>query len=185
MSEQKIYLVPIGSIKKEILDNLRDDLTRIYTASIDIIPERPIPLLAYDSKRKQYNSSIILEELISKIRIAKDNQRVLGILDVDLYAGDLNFVFGQAQINEGFCVISITRLRQEFYGLPKDEDLFRLRVLKEAVHELGHTYGLGHCQKPKCVMHFSNSLLDTDIKDYRFCPVCKERIKEWLCNLEH
>ncbi len=67
------------------------------------------------------------------------------------------------------------RLRQEFYGLPRDEDLFRERALKEAVHELGHTYSLGYCPDPTCVMHFSNSLYDTDLKGWSFCSNCQER----------
>ena len=67
-------------------------------------------------------------------------------------------------------------LRQEFYGLPRDKNLFRERALKEAVHELGHTYGLGHCPDSTCVMHFSNSLPDTDLKGWKFCPDCQEKV---------
>ena len=73
-------------------------------------------------------------------------------------------------------VIALPRLRQSFYGLPDDEKLFLARAVKEAVHELGHTYGLGHCPDARCVMHFSNSLRDTDFKSHRFCGACRARI---------
>ncbi|RMD53346.1 MAG: archemetzincin, partial [Nitrospirae bacterium] len=97
---------------------------------------------------------------------------------VDLYADGLNFVFGEADILRGVAIISLTRLHQSFYGLPEDRGLFIERALKEAVHELGHLYGLRHCPDPHCVMHFSNSLLDTDKKSYKFCAICRRKLKE-------
>ena len=104
--------------------------------------------------------------------------RILGVVDVDIFAPGLNFVFGEADITGGKAIISLQRLRQEFYGLSQDQDLFQERVLKEAVHELGHTYGLMHCLNPACVMHFSNSLHDTDLKGWNFCPTCKVRLNQ-------
>jgi archaemetzincin len=106
------------------------------------------------------------------------DKRVLGVVDVDIFAPGLNFVFGEADIARRRAVISLKRLRKEFYGLPKNEDLFQERVLKEAVHELGHTYGFKHCSNPNCVMRFSNSLYDTDFKDWNFCPACKIRLNQ-------
>jgi archaemetzincin len=69
-------------------------------------------------------------------------------------------------------IIALPRLRQSFYGLPEDEALYHERAVKEAVHEMGHTYGLGHCRNRRCVMAFSNSLLDTDAKSRHFCARC-------------
>jgi len=60
--------------------------------------------------------------------------------------------------------------------LKSDESLFHQRIVKEAVHELGHAFGLNHCNNPICVMYFSNSLPDTDIKQYSFCDVCRTKI---------
>jgi archaemetzincin len=100
------------------------------------------------------------------------------VVDVDIFAPGLNFVFGEADITGKKAIISLQRLRQEFYSLPKNEELFHERVLKEAVHELGHTYGLKHCPNPACVMHFSNSLHDTDLKNYNFCPACKAQLNK-------
>jgi archaemetzincin len=103
-------------------------------------------------------------------------EKVLGIVDHDLYVPELNFVFGEA--SPSAAVISLTRLRQEFYNLPQDQSLFHKRTLTEAVHELGHTYGLGHCGNPKCVMFFSNSLIDTDRKGSKFCSKCKNNLRK-------
>ena len=98
------------------------------------------------------------------------------VSDVDLYVPGLNFVFGEADILKGIAIISLARLREEFYGLPSNEDLFKERALKEAVHELGHLYGLRHCTDPDCVMNFSNTLYDTDRKSCKFCFRHREAI---------
>lgn len=155
------------------------DKDRIKVAEMDMDLE-----FAYDAQRKQYLSSAILE----KLRTIKKSEceRLLVIVCVDLYVPGLNFVFGEADFQTKMALISTTRLREEFYGLPDNEQskmvsevepLFIERVTKEAVHELGHTYGLPHCANRKCVMHFSNSLGDTDYKSYLFCEDCKKRIK--------
>ncbi len=99
-------------------------------------------------------------------------EHVLAVTEVDLYAGDLNFVFGIAQPSGRACVISLFRL-----SLDADEERFRGRALKEAMHELGHTFGLGHCADPGCVMWFSNTLEETDRKGATYCPRCAETLR--------
>jgi len=98
---------------------------------------------------------------------------LLGVADVDLYVPSLNFVFGEADPSDRVAVISVTRLRQSFYGLRDDTALFLDRVGKEAVHELGHVFNLRHCTQPRCVKFFSNSLADTDWKEDDFCNRCR------------
>ncbi len=91
---------------------------------------------------------------------------------MDLYIPVLTFVFGEAQLSDGGAVVSTHRLRQEFYGLPADLELLRERLLKEALHELGHTYGLRHCPDYLCVMSSSNGVERIDLKRAEFCPAC-------------
>jgi len=133
-------------------------------------PTIPIPASAYDQQRGQYAGHEILAVLGRQD--LPDAECVLGTLDADCYAPGLNFIFGQASLDGRDAFIALPRLRPSFYGQPEDETVFHERVLKEAVHELGHTYGLSHCPDPKCVTHFSNSLYDTDFKDVQFCPRC-------------
>ncbi len=73
-------------------------------------------------------------------------------------------------------LIALPRLRERFYGARDDEALFFTRAAKEAVHELGHTYGLGHCGDRRCLMAFSNSLADTDDKGQEFCGRCQAHL---------
>jgi archaemetzincin len=168
-----ICLLPIGRIESRVLKAISSSLKEVFSCRVKQLQGLPLPKDAYNPGRKQYYSTLILKRLIR----SSPCDRVLAITDVDLYVPGLNFVFGEADVSRGVAIISLTRLRQEFYGLPPDSKLFLLRAAKEAVHEIGHTYGLGHCPDPRCVMHFSNSLHDTDVKSYRPCRRCLQRIK--------
>lgn len=167
-----IILVPIGDVNEAHLEVLKPSLEEIFGQEVQIGSRITIPDRSFYSERNQYLAFPIL----SVLSPPKSEARVLGVADVDVFAPGLNFVFGQADIADERALISLHRLRQEFYGLPEDENLFSDRARKEAVHELGHTYGLGHCPNSKCVMHFSNSLADTDLKGWNFCPTCQRKL---------
>jgi len=167
-----ILLVPIGPVQAGLLSNLTQPLAETFGLPCRIVAPIPIPPAAFNHRRGQYEGSRILAAL-ARLPLP-DAERVLGVVDADCYAPGLNFIFGQASIHGRDCFIALPRLRQSFYGLPEDEALFRQRMLKEAVHELGHTYDLGHCPDPRCVMHFSNSLYDTDGKKAEFCLHCTQ-----------
>jgi len=168
-----ILLVPLGPIPNDLLSSLVEPLAITFGVPCRVATVIPMPLASYDRRRGQYVGHGILVAL-SKLNVP-DAERTLGIIDADCYTHGLNFVFGQAAGHNAF--IALPRLRQSFYDLPEDEPLFRERVLKEAVHELGHTYGLSHCPDRRCLMHFSNSLRDTDVKGASFCPRCQTRVR--------
>jgi archaemetzincin len=135
------------------------------------------PTYLYDRHRKQWISDRILDWLLQNNN-PDDNTKVLAICDFDAYSDELNFVFGEAHFGGRVAAIYLPRLREEFYVRKSDTNmLFKQRVIKEAVHELGHVFGLTHCEKSKCVMHFSNSLQDTDFKDHKFCERCNKILK--------
>jgi len=169
-----IYLLPIGKISQTFFDKLGKDLKNRFDKDCQILKPQEHPDYAYNSSRGQYQAGRILER-ISELELSLGS-KVLGICDVDLYASGLNFVFGQAEMGDRDCVISIKRLNPKFWNKKPNEDFFYERILKEAVHELGHTFRLHHCPDAKCVMHFSNSLEDTDYKGSEFCEKCKSKL---------
>ena len=173
MGDMGILLVPVGKIDKEVMDWLRNDLNKIFKNQVWIGEGMPEPNYAYHHKRKQYLSTTILNAIQGQKEVAC-YERILGVVDHDLFVPELNFIFGQASPKAA--VISLTRLRQTFYHLPEDQTLFHQRILTEAVHELGHTFGLGHCGNPRYVMFFSNSLTDTDRKGLEFCRSCYSKL---------
>ena len=170
IEETKIILVAVGEVDRKVMDWLKNDRARVFNKQVSAGKGMPEPDHTFDRKRKQYSSTAVLNAIV-KQKDYMPYEKILGIVDHDLFVPELNFVFGQASPKAA--VISLTRLRQTFYHLPEDSNLFHQRVLGEAVHELGHTYGLQHCGNPKCVMFFSNSIMETDRKGPEFCKKCK------------
>lgn len=160
----------VGSVESGVLAHLIGPIGEAFRRVVRIDEPLEDPDFAYNPGRGQYLAMSILQRLHG-VRLA-DEEKLLGVVDRDLYVPDLNFVFGLADPTAGVALISLTRLRAEFYGQPPNGPLFLDRAVKEALHELGHTYGLRHCPDPDCVMHFSNSIEDTDRKRAVFCPHC-------------
>jgi archaemetzincin len=169
-----IYFVPIGEGEWDVLEPAMSVVEQVLGTPCRLGESLPHPDYAHNRQRDQYLAGAILRALREVEE--PDAERLLGVADLDLYAPGLNFVFGQATMGGRKAVIALPRLRQSFYGLPDDPELYQARVVKEAVHELGHTYGLSHCHDPRCVMSFSNSLRDVDRKSHTFCPACRARL---------
>jgi archaemetzincin len=170
----RIGVLPIGHIDETILLWIQEGWARIFSDIPCLVIEEKLRLRedAFDKKRKQYQSHAILNEVQSYAVKKTQVNCVLGVVDADIFVPELNFVFGEAACPGKAALISLWRLKPEFYGEPLNRELFLERTLKEAVHEFGHTFGLRHCPRPLCVMHFSNSISDTDIKQNLFCNRC-------------
>ena len=180
----KVLLQPLDSVDRSVIGDvaLRLNSTfRLFTFTTSN-KHVEIPRHAFNSAREQYNSSIVLEEL-SRLYgkgFFEGYNRVVGLADVDAYVLGLNFVFGEALLGGPVAVVYLARLKPEFYGKPPNHELYVERICKEIMHELGHTLGLRHCNNPRCVMHFSNSILDTDYKTMMYCLRCQSLIARQL-----
>jgi len=173
-----IKIVAIGEVERPLLDALSRELTKAYASVADgclIGPSIGVPPAAFNAQRRQHDANLILDRVLH--RITGEN-KVLALTNADLYTRsyDYNFIFGLAQRSGRASLVSLHRLNPTFYGERSDRELFLERVAKETIHELGHTFGLGHCADPKCVMSFSNSILDVDAKSAAFCENCKEKL---------
>lgn len=170
----EIGIVRLGQVDSEIITGIQESLETIFDESrITLIAETlPLPEEAYVKTRKQYRSDIILGAIRNIAERFNSFDRILGIAEVDLFVPRLNFVFGEGEYPGKVAIISLWRLRPEFYGKVSDAQVLVERGTKEAVHELGHTLGLSHCDNPFCVMYFSNSIFETDRKQSLFCNKC-------------
>jgi archaemetzincin len=173
-----LHLLPIGKVDGALLSSLSPHLEAILRVPCKLLPVRIDPEFAFHGERQQYHASEILHR-IQKV-VAPDSWRVLGIASVDLYIPILTFVFGEAQVGGPCAVLSTHRLRQEFYGLPPDPGLFRQRVIKEAVHEVGHTVNLMHCEEYQCAMASSHAVEWIDLKQSGLCGACHAKYVKGL-----
>lgn len=181
-----IYLLRIGELNQSILSNLKknlEDKFKEFNIKVEILQDvMKLKNSEYDTERKQYEAPKILKRLVETAKI-ENFFRILGIIDKDIYSKTYNFIFGIAGRGSHAALISLARLRESFYDnisviykrkeSPRD---FEERILKEAIHELGHTFGLKHCYN-NCIMQFSNSLADTDKKPVKFCASCLQQLK--------
>jgi len=148
-------------------------------ARVELLGETVLPQQMFDPSRGQWLSNQVLAyAMLLRERLAPWSDALLLVVGGDAYVPGLNFVFGQAMLGAGVAVVYTERLRPEFYGEPGDESVLRLRLLKEALHELGHGFGLEHCPNPRCVMSFSNSIVEVDRKEPRYCGRCAAKLLE-------
>jgi archaemetzincin len=168
-----IRLVPVvdGALNNPArLDRLARSLATSLRCSCEIDHELLHAAPSFDPGRRQYHSSQLLRHLAG--RSLPPTARYLGVTPLDLFVPILTFVFGEAQLGGPAALVSWRRLDNTFYGLPDDSALLEERLLKESLHELGHTLGLRHCDDPLCVMASTHSVELMDEKDASFCPDC-------------
>ena len=163
-----IRLLPLGDADPRIVEGLRSPLHETFRIPVEVTHATIDVERFYSKARGQYNSTSILCHL----RDEQGESKVLAVLSGDLFIPILTFVFGEAELGGNAAVISYHRLQNERYGLPANPDLLMDRVCKEAVHELGHAYGLKHCALRGCVMHASTYVEDIDLKGRGFCEGC-------------
>ena len=180
----RIAILRIGSVDMDVIESIQRELCDKFAGTTCEILEHtmPVPQDAYNASRNQHHSTSILARIQDYVEKSQAD-RVLGVTEVDLYVPRLNFVFGEAQCPGRNAVISLFRLKPEFYGQPPNRNLFVERSVKEAVHEVGHTLGLVHCSNSACIMFFSNSILDTDRKKLAFCERCYPLVLKRLKSL--
>jgi archaemetzincin len=175
-----IRVVPIAAVDPSLTDAVRAALAREYATPVSVAPGSISAAFAYHPERQQYHSTEMVEYLA---RTFGNGSIILGVTSVDLYIPILTFVFGEAHLDGHCAVVSLHRLRQEFYGLPADAGLLEERLVKEAIHEVGHTLGLHHCEDYVCVMASSHAVEWLDMKERELCDACRSTAgltQRWL-----
>jgi len=159
-----------ADISIERLDNLAAELARIFQVSCHVHEDSLSADFAHDPARGQYHSTAILQRL--EALVGDPQAQILGVTNVDLFIPILTFVFGEAQLGGRCALVSMHRLREEFYGLPSNPSLLWSRLVKESVHELGHTLGLRHCRDWQCAMASTHDVERLDLKGEEYCRLC-------------
>ena len=139
---------------------------------------KDLPRKAYDAERDQYDARIALAELSPRVIISPEMERVLFVADVDLFVPGRDFVPGFADAERGTCIISLFRLRSEFYGGKPDNRSLTDRAVKEAVRELAATWGLRQCSNERCAVFYSDDIRKNDKKRETLCLDCRIKLNK-------
>ena len=175
MNSPKLYILPIELTDITVIDPLFAILAYTFKIGTDVYRKSIELDSTYNSQRNQYYSTDILAQIIKDP--PPDAFRILGIVGVDIFIPVLTYLYGEAQLKGLGALTSTYRLYDEFYGKKANPELFRERLIKEAIHEVGHTYGLPHCTVPRCVMNSATYIDDVDEKSAGFCNSCASVIK--------
>lgn len=171
-----ILVVPVQPCDNDSISAIISPLNRIFRIPASVDSEEAIdPSFAFDVYRNQFNSSALIAAFIQRFK--NNRGKIIGVTSVDLFVPVLTYVFGEAQLDGPFAVVSAHRLDDTLYGLPANPALLQERLVKEAVHELGHTFGLVHCPDYRCVMHSSTAVEEIDLKSEIFCQTCAALVK--------
>jgi archaemetzincin len=171
--DTQLRIVPINAIDSGFLSRLALCLEERFLYNIVVERALAVSRTAVNSARQQ----MFLSTLTSKVlrQHPEGDGLLLAITDFDLYKTSHRYIFGDADEQRRLAVVSLHRLRSEFYGEDADENLLFQRTLKECVHEIGHAVGLKHCYNARCAMYYSNSIFETDNKMSHFCETCEKR----------
>jgi len=177
---EHIIISPTEDINAGIYRSLRQQIYQIFGYQIEIKPLLQNVDFAFNSSRNQYHSTLILEKLAETA--SWPAIKILAITGVDLFIPILTHVYGEAQLGGKACIVSTYRLRESLS--PIDSQDFKGRIVKESIHELGHTFNLRHCLDKTCIMHYCRSVKDVDQKSDQFCRYCKVLLADEIKDLE-
>jgi archaemetzincin len=165
-----ILISPIGAFGADLLAAVAAAIGRVFGARTAVAPLVEDLSFAFAEARGQYHSTPILARLAAAA--PPEALKVLALAEVDLFIPILTHVFGEAQLGGRSCIVSAFRLGD---GLPayRWRDNLADRLVKESIHELGHTFGLRHCPDPRCTMHYCRSESDVDRKSGELCRYCR------------
>lgn len=173
-----ISVLPLGRVEHDVITMIADGIQGIFRIPVDVREGLPVPEEAFMASRDQYNAMAIIKSLKQFNR--GRSLKVLGIIRHDICNPILTYVFGEAYMGGTAAVMSYARLRVGAKGEPMSREALLERAVKVAIHEIGHTFGLSHCHRDRCVMHASNTLLELDDKLNYLCSYCELFLREAL-----
>jgi archaemetzincin len=176
-ASKTIVIAPIGTFDPQIMAGVGRGVERVFRTAVRVEPLFSDISFAFNADRRQYHSTAILRAL--EASAPPDAYKVLALVRVDLFIPILTHVYGEAQMGGIACVLSTYRLNSGV-GTPAGMEAATARTAKEALHEMGHTFGLRHCPAPACLMHYCRSEADVDRKSSELCRYCRILLEDEL-----
>jgi archaemetzincin len=170
-----LLISPIGDFDPALLEEIGDRLYQVYGFPSQVAPALLDLSFAYHPAREQYHSTPILNKIGSSA--PKGYLKVLVLTHVDLFIPILTYVFGEAQLDGKACIVSTFRLSEDNFSIDP-EKTFNKRIIKESIHEIGHTFNLRHCKNKECIMNYCHSVKEVDLRKDFLCRYCKVLLED-------
>ena len=180
-SEHIILISPVGDLSAELIEAITGEIQRVFGFSTAIDCVLQDLSFALDQNRHQHHSTMILEQLAANT--PPRAIRVVAIAQVDLFIPILTHVYGEAQLGGTACIVSTFRLNEGRSGMNISRKYID-RIVKETIHELGHTFNLRHCPEDTCIMHYCRNEEDVDRKSDQLCRYCKVMLEDEIKRLK-
>ena len=166
----KILISPIGEFDPNLFADISVRIQNIYGFECDVASVLTDLSFAYHAGREQYHSTPVLSKLDA---LAPEKYlKIVGLTRVDLFIPILTYVFGEAQLNGRACLVSAFRLNEDNLSFDPDKT-FKDRIVKESIHEIGHTFNLRHCKNNDCIMNYCRSVKEVDLRKDGLCRYCR------------
>ena len=172
--ERIIRLVPLGDVEPELLEAVSKAITSRVNATIEIAKGEPLPPEAFYKPRKRWRAEKLLEFLDTTK--ATGAWRVVGVTNAEISTtkGDIFDwgIAGLGTIGGPSCVVSAQLYKKH----SKTKAVMLHRFSDVAVHELGHTLGMPHCESTGCVMADAkgNAIKSADHSTGQYCEPCRK-----------
>jgi archaemetzincin len=171
---RNITLISFGHFERDFIEEVANAIRQEFLCKVNYF-EGHIDLSEYyDPRRRQYDGTKLLKSV--DLLSPSESVKTIGMFNIDLFIPILTYIFGQAYLGGKSGIASVYRLKNELYGMRQDERLLRDRFRKVCIHELGHSFGLVHCNAQNCVMKSSTYVEDIDLKEQTFCNNCRKEL---------
>jgi archaemetzincin len=174
--KQVLLIQPLGKeLPNEDMDLVKQVLVGFYNLQIRVLPRLDLPEQAYYEPRRRYRAEKILPFLLEKL--PGDGDRILGLTGVDISTSKGSAedwgILGLAKAGGKACIISAFRCHLR----SMDRVPAGILLAKVAVHEVGHTLGLGHCMTMGCLMEDTGGMVHTYDGNFDICEHCRSKLK--------
>ena len=173
-----IVVLPLMSVSEKISTDITEFIKSSLNEKVSVEDSMiSLPDDSYDNERRQYDASKLIKFLKPYAECMEDS-KILALCNFDIFVEGKNFVYGAAQEGGNICIVSLYRLDPRVYGTESTYEAILKRAEKEVLHEVGHCFGLGHCNDPTCAMYFSEELDSVDKKVAKLCEGCATKLND-------
>jgi len=191
-----LVLLPLGSFPTEVvidgsmvaavrtpeLYELRGFVRSYFGLPVDVVTPMPISDVELPTRehegRRQYSALALVDAFVPALPEHAYSMTVL--INHDLFvAPERDYGFGYATHAERLAVMSFARLDPHAQGALQAfeaEERIRQRAYKLLAHEVGHTFGLHHCDHHACIMNGMADELELDQTPLHLCAICLRKL---------